>query len=229
MENKHAEKMSGLIDGELDAQELAVLLQEVGIDGLATDWDLYLHIGSGLRGEESVAMSADFAASMAAKLEKEPSHSSAPQVLLDQVKHLVPNQPAQMQWWHKKRVALVAAGSAALAAMGLLGGQQLMLALNEPASKQNTNEVRLATAPSPKPVTLLANTVANSGGVSVAASAASVEIRQRLIADGKAQDVVMLRDPEIDQYFLAHQRLSPALYSTAQYARSATFATEKDK
>lgn len=32
---------------------------------------------------------------------------------------------------------------------------------------------------------------------------------------------VMLRDPNIDDYLLAHQRFSPSVYSTAQYARPA--------
>ena len=32
---------------------------------------------------------------------------------------------------------------------------------------------------------------------------------------------VMLRDPDIDDYLLAHQRFSPSVYSTAQYARPA--------
>jgi sigma-E factor negative regulatory protein RseA len=39
----------------------------------------------------------------------------------------------------------------------------------------------------------------------------------------------MLRDPDIDDYLLAHQRFSPSVYSTAQYARSATFATDTEK
>ncbi|HEX2605222.1 MAG TPA: sigma-E factor negative regulatory protein [Oxalicibacterium sp.] len=39
----------------------------------------------------------------------------------------------------------------------------------------------------------------------------------------------VLRDPRIDDYLLAHQRFSPSVYSTAQYARSATFAVETDK
>jgi sigma-E factor negative regulatory protein RseA len=40
---------------------------------------------------------------------------------------------------------------------------------------------------------------------------------------------VVLRDAQIDEYLLAHQRFSPSLYSTALYARSSTFATESDK
>ncbi|HWT72915.1 MAG TPA: sigma-E factor negative regulatory protein [Oxalicibacterium sp.] len=44
-----------------------------------------------------------------------------------------------------------------------------------------------------------------------------------------SQEGEVLRDPRIDDYLLAHQRFSPSVYSTAQYARSATFAVESDK
>lgn len=44
-----------------------------------------------------------------------------------------------------------------------------------------------------------------------------------------ADPVVILRDPQIDEYLLAHQRFSPSLYSTAQFARSATFAADSGK
>ena len=37
----------------------------------------------------------------------------------------------------------------------------------------------------------------------------------------------VLRNPQIDEYLLAHQRYSPSVYNTAQYARSATFSTNK--
>ena len=40
---------------------------------------------------------------------------------------------------------------------------------------------------------------------------------------------VVLRDSQIDEYLLAHQRFSPSLYSTAQYARSSTFAADFTK
>ena len=39
----------------------------------------------------------------------------------------------------------------------------------------------------------------------------------------------VIRDPQINEYLLAHQRFSPSLYSTAQYVRSAPFATESAK
>ena len=43
--------------------------------------------------------------------------------------------------------------------------------------------------------------------------------------DGEA----VLRNPQIDEYLVAHQRFSPSLYSTAQYARPSTFAAESSK
>lgn len=43
-----------------------------------------------------------------------------------------------------------------------------------------------------------------------------------------SKDGDVLRDPRIDEYLLAHQRFSPSVYSTAQYARSATFAVDSD-
>ena len=49
-------------------------------------------------------------------------------------------------------------------------------------------------------------------------------LRQPMAGQGE-----LLRDPTIDQYLQAHQRYSPSLYSTAQYARSPAFATDSDK
>ncbi|MBC7413746.1 MAG: sigma-E factor negative regulatory protein [Herminiimonas sp.] len=40
---------------------------------------------------------------------------------------------------------------------------------------------------------------------------------------------VVLRDPRIEEYLLAHQRFSPSVFSSAQFARSATFATQSVK
>lgn len=51
-------------------------------------------------------------------------------------------------------------------------------------------------------------------------------IEQSVIAAGSVSGDVVLRDPRIDDYLLAHQQFSPSLYSTAQYARSATFSNK---
>lgn len=64
----------------------------------------------------------------------------------------------------------------------------------------------------------LVATVAPTSGVTETSQIEAVAIP---VAEG-----VILRDPRIDDYLLAHQRFSPSVYSTAQYARSATFSSK---
>lgn len=49
------------------------------------------------------------------------------------------------------------------------------------------------------------------------------------VVAASATEGVVLRDERIDDYLLAHQRFSPSVFSTAQYARTATFATDSNK
>jgi sigma-E factor negative regulatory protein RseA len=48
-------------------------------------------------------------------------------------------------------------------------------------------------------------------------------------SDPSVKDEVILRDPRIDEYLVAHQRFSPSLYSTARYVRNAPFIAESNK
>lgn len=65
-----------------------------------------------------------------------------------------------------------------------------------------------------------------SGANTPAVAAADAQVA---VVSDHAPEGVVLRDPRIDEYLLAHQRFSPSVYSTAQYARSATFATDSNK
>lgn len=66
---------------------------------------------------------------------------------------------------------------------------------------------------------------------------ASAPVAQPVVVASAAPETVsvssengeVLRDPRIDDYLAAHQRFSPSVYSTAQYARSATFAVDSEK
>jgi sigma-E factor negative regulatory protein RseA len=60
-------------------------------------------------------------------------------------------------------------------------------------------------------------------------SSAMIATNGNAQAISNTQEGTVLRDPQIDQYLLAHQRFSPSAYSIAQYARPATFATESNK
>jgi sigma-E factor negative regulatory protein RseA len=71
--------------------------------------------------------------------------------------------------------------------------------------------------------------VAMNGASSNAAPAVMSADAHAVVVSANAPEGVVLRDPRMDEYLLAHQRFSPSVYSTAQYARSAIFATDSNK
>lgn len=101
----------------------------------------------------------------------------------------------------KRWAAPSIAAAAAMAAIAFVTTPQLMVAL-----KGGTPQAEVSSAAA-------ATTGGDQGNLSVAS----------------APEGVVLRDPRIDDYLLAHQRFSPSVYSTAQYARSATFASDSSK
>jgi sigma-E factor negative regulatory protein RseA len=98
-----------------------------------------------------------------------------------------------------RRLALPGVLAAAAAAVAFVGTPQLMVAM------QGTPSTAVVA-------------VAGDSGVA----------RTALIA-GPGRTGQVLRDQGIDEYLMAHQRFSPSVYSSAQYARSATFANESGK
>lgn len=96
-----------------------------------------------------------------------------------------------------RRLVVPGVLAAAAAAFALLGAPQLMVASRSPSVLPSHGSAMLASA-----------------------SGVSRPARQPIAGQGE-----LLRDPDIDQYLLAHQRFSPSLYSTAQFARSPAFAT----
>ena len=91
------------------------------------------------------------------------------------------------------------AAAAAMASVAFIATPQLMVAMKGDSSSTAQAPVQLA------------------GG------------EQPGIVAASAPEGVVLRDPRIDDYLMAHQRISPSVYSSAQFARSATFATNPGK
>jgi len=107
-----------------------------------------------------------------------------------------------------KRWAVPGMVAAALAAVAFVGAPPLMVALNGGTG---------SAAPA-----VLASSGMPAAQVSTVAAAAPV-------VTATVPEGVVLRDPRIDDYLLAHQRFSPSVFSSAQYARSATFAADSNK
>lgn len=70
---------------------------------------------------------------------------------------------------------------------------------------------------------------ASSGTIAASGSIKAAHVPPEPLVAAESQEAIVLRDPRIDDYLLAHQRFSPSVYSTAQYARSATFANDSNK
>jgi sigma-E factor negative regulatory protein RseA len=194
------EQISAFADGELSSQQIDIVLAALRQEPGRADWEIYHEIGDVLRSDDmAIPLSAGFAARMAARLDAEPAILS-PQVPTS-TSPLV-DQPDVASGANRSRAkrwampSVVAAAAVATAAF--LATPQIMVALKVDGAKGDAI-ANLGSIPGPDEFPL------------VAASAPAG---------------VVLRDPRIDDYLLAHQHLSRSVYNTAQYARSATFSSK---
>lgn len=209
---KSGEKISALADGEITDEQLDLVLAALKKDAACADWALYHQIGDVLRSSDmALNMSSDFSSRFAARLEAEPT-VIAPTVArasgltnADVQGNKVVGQSDEVR--NAKRWALPGmAAAAAMAAVAFVATPQLMVALHDsPTSAES----------SPTMASVSNDKLSEASSTTVTAASASGEL--------------VIRDPRIDDYLFAHQRFSPSLYSTTQYARSATFATESTK
>lgn len=210
MNKMKREQISALADSELTDNHVDAALVALRQVEEREVWDIYHQIGDVLRSNEmAITLRPDFAARMAARLESEqtiiaPVHPAVDTSLI---------QPAPRRRALKK-LAVPGMIAAAAAAVALMAAPPLMVAKNESPAIAN-EQIMIASA-------------AKSMTVSHTSVTAPALAKVRAASDATREGVV-LRDPRIDEYLLAHQRFSPSLYSTAQYARSATFATDSDK
>jgi len=204
IKNMTQEQISAFADGELPDAQTDSVLTSLRAEGGRARWDVYHRIGDTLRSDDmAFEMPTDFTARLMMRLDEEPT-IIAP-VVQSQVKQQMPSETTSHTTRTVKRFLLRGmAATAAFAAMAFVATPQLMVATKA--------------APSTSTATMLASTSLSGSG------AMSPKARVLVQQEGE-----VLRDPGIDEYLLAHQRFSPSVYSTAQYARSATFAIDSDK
>lgn len=200
--NKINEAISTLADGEASDAEIDAALAALETEEGRAQWAMLHQIGDALRSDETAApMRAEFLPALFARLDAEP-------VVLAPAAQPAADGPSATadsvtRPGLARRFAVPGIAAAAAAAFALFGGSQLMVAQRAPAAPEAA--VMLASASQPP--------AARAGAAGSAAS----------------EQAELLRDPDIDQYLMAHQRFSPSFYSTAQYARSPVFAAESGK
>ncbi|RJG01393.1 sigma-E factor negative regulatory protein [Noviherbaspirillum sedimenti] len=211
------EQISALADDELSDSQLEVALAALRDPAARADWELYHQIGDVLRSDDmAFSLSDGFAARVAARLEAEPAIlapilapivANAPQVAAGDTSILV---------GRLKRFAMPGMAAAAVATAVFVTAPQMLVAKKDGAA--DAAVVVVATNP--------AMTPAVAAAPAVIAAPAGVEATMAVLEQQPAE---VLRDPRIDEYLMAHQRFSPSVYSSAQYARSATFANDTGK
>ncbi len=201
------EHISAMMDAELTDEQIASMLNSQDQDMQKT-WETYHQIGDVLRSEEmAIPMHPDFSVRMAARLEAEPS-MVAPVVTASRKQTSVSSKNA-----FYRRFAVPGAVAATIAAMAIfagtsIGGGEAGLEHTTPAS---TSVVAESAGTLPKEEMVQASLTVAAG-----------------VPEEKPSQEIILRDPHIDEYLMAHQRFSPSVYSTTPYTRASAFAGKSE-
>jgi sigma-E factor negative regulatory protein RseA len=194
------EQISALADGELAEKQLGAALAMLRQSDNHADWEIYHQIGDVLRSDDmAVTLSPGFASRMTERLDAEPT-VVAP-VMARPPRGVGADQASAQLPSQLKRWAMPSmVAAAAMATVAFITTPQLMVAMKSESA------------------------ISEAAKIAAANSQAAVASVSASMPEG-----VVLRDPRIDDYLLAHQRFSPSVYSSAQFARSATFATDSNK
>ncbi|EON14268.1 MULTISPECIES: sigma-E factor negative regulatory protein [Pandoraea] len=220
-----AERISALMDGEFDPDELAALLDEADALGRPL-WGDYHLIGDALRSDELTLPRSEsaFMASFAARLDAEP-HLLAPAALADaptvtaQGANAAGSRVARINpFLRVRRVLPTAAAAAAVAALSWVVVPRLQ---DHPAGGAQPQVLAQNVAPATA-----------AGGSSLTRVALSQQPQAATAANGASagvpNDLIVLRDERLDQYLAAHQQYAPTPIgqSVSPYMRASAQADE---
>lgn len=211
------EHISALADGEVSDSDAEIALAALRHPDAQSEWDTYHQIGDVLRSADmAMPLSANFSARMASRLAAEPVIIAPAVVRNPQPEPQLAALAVAPAVSRFKRFAMPGMAAAAVATAAFVTTPHLMV-----ASKGNPAAVEAPIMMVAAPAAPAAAKLVPQAQVATTADAKIVTLDQL--------DGVVMRDPRMDEYLMAHQRFSPSVYSTAQYARSATFATDSGK
>ncbi|MFZ1181081.1 MAG: RseA family anti-sigma factor [Herbaspirillum sp.] len=204
------EQISALADGELLDAHVNVTLAVLRQPEEQTTWNLYHQIGDILCfGDKAFSLSSSFTARMRACLDTEPAL-------------LVPQSKTPIE----QRIAVPA-----IAASGMSARERFARRFSIPGTAFAVAVAAVVFVAAQQPAMMAKDGAATPAamalsGTTVAVTSAS---RDAVRASSLTQQGDIIRDPRIDDYLLAHQRFSPSMYSSVQYARSVAFTVDSDE
>ena len=237
--NMKKQQISQAVDADLSAVELQALLKELRTEeraSLVQAWDEYHLIGDVLRSDDlDVSMSTDFTKRVMASLEAEPailvpkmqtSHGEGAISLASSA--VASNSSRYMAMTSMAAAVMVAfimapqiissfqnhsAASSVVAKSDSLDGFSSSVRLASNSSKEATNGDESATR-------------VDSG---VATNAKAQSQKEGEFAQKLESQVEMLRDPRLDSYLQAHQKVSPTFESGARHIQRANVIPEQSE
>lgn len=214
----HDELISSMLDGELtDAQLDAVLIRLKSDEGkqMQAIWDQYHQVGDVLRSEDlALPLSADFSKKFSAVLDAEP-------VILAPKLNTLSTEKVK-ESLSKSPYFAISSMAAAIMVAFIMAPQILPL-----LRPQATPEAQMAKAEQSDgfaavPGVKLASNASSSG------QANNSEKKEVEFAPKLENQVEMLRDPILDSYLLAHQKVSPSFDNGARYIKRANVVTSSE-
>lgn len=201
------EEISAFADGEIDTAQLDALMRECDQEQHLRAWDIYHRIGDVLRSDEMAQnCSTDFNTKLSARLASEPVFLM-PDILAHRMDgtiapfDTITSHSSERRFVRSSRmISGIAAGVAVL----YFGGTYLVQGKGD-GSTLNGLTASMRQLPDTSSMATKIDPVAT------------------------AKQIVVMRDPQIDAYLIAHQQFSPSLYSTAPFARAASFANASAK
>lgn len=206
------ERISALADSELIDVHVNLALADLReSEERRLTWDIYHQIGDVLRSDEmAVSLSEGFFAKISARLETEPT------MIAPQGDHAVVK---------KKRMPAVVDSVSIVVCLR----KHFIPRFVMPGAAMAAAVVVVMLVTLPQRATMIANNGVTPSGAPIAMATVAVPSDAVQVSSLLAQQGEVARDPRIDDYLLAHQRFSPSMYSSAQYARAAGFTIDSDK
>ena len=216
----HDELISSVIDGEATELQLDELLSRLkGEEGnqVKATWERYQELGDVLRSDDlAVTFSPDFSDKFSALLAAEP--------IVLALNKSVNQSSLSLDKGTKKSAYWAVTSVAATVMLGFLMAPQIIPLLNP----IGTSDISMSKAEKSDPFAVSGVKLASNANSSVNTSSNVNSNKESEFAPKLENQVEMLRDPRLDSYLLAHQKVSPSFDNGARNIQRANVVSLPD-
>lgn len=218
--SNHDQLISNVMDGEMSESQLDELLIRLkGEEGgqLKKSWEQYHEFGDILRSDDlAVSFSPEFSSKFEALLAAEP--------IVLAPKNSVGKLDKKSEAGTRKSAYWAMTSVAATIILGFLMAPQIIPLLNHGGA----SDMSIAKTEQPDSFAVSGVKLASNANSSASASVNTNPSKDAEFASKLENQVEMLRDPRLDSYLLAHQKVSPSFDNGARFIQRANVVSSPD-